>query len=145
MFNVSYRSLKILTALFWYTGGVVLILKGTGLLFKAAELKPHPVWLWLAAFAGLSIGTLKAIFLFSRSCQKNLARINALTHPKIWQFFKPGFFAFLLLMIVAGATLSQLAQNNYSFLISVAILDFSIATALIGSSYIFWIKNISVK
>ena len=145
MLNVSNRSLKIFSALFWYTGGIVLILKGISLLFTAAELKPDPIWLWLAIWAGLGIGTLKAKFLFSKICQRNLARIDALKQPKIWQFFKPGFFAFLLLMIITGATLSQLAHNNYPFLIGVAILDFSIAIALIGSSYIFWTQHAFVK
>ena len=145
MLNVSNRSLKILCALFWYTGGIVLILKGISLLFRATELKPDPIWLWLAVFAGLSLGTLKAKFLFNKSCQKNLARIDALEQPKIWQFFKPGFFAFLFLMIITGATLSRLAHNNYPFLIGFAILDFSIAIALIGSSYIFWTQHSFVK
>jgi len=145
MLNSSYRVLKVLSAIFWYTGGIVLLVKGISLLFRASELKPDPSWLWMAFFTGLGIGTLKAKFLFSKSCQKNLARIDALKQPKLWQFFKPGFFVFLLLMIITGATLSQLAQNNYPFLIGVAILDFSIAIALIGSSYIFWIKNIFVN
>ena len=138
MLNVSTRSLKIISALFWYIGGVVLMLRGSGLLFKADTLKPDQIWPWLAIIAGLLLGSLKARFLFIKSCQKNLARIGALKRPKIWQFFRPGFFVFLLLMIIGGAALSQLAPNNYPFLIGVVILDFSIAIALMGSSYIFW-------
>jgi hypothetical protein len=141
MYHASTSSLKILSALFWYIGGIVLILKGVSLLFKAAKLKPDQIWPWLAFFAGLGLGTLKAKFLFSKSCQRNLARIDALKQPRIWQFFRPGFFVLLLLMIVTGTTLSQLANNNYLFLIGVAILDFSIAIALIGSSYIFWTQD----
>jgi hypothetical protein len=139
MLNVSTRSLKILSALFWYIGGIILITKGISLLFDAAELKQNRAWLLgLAIFTGLAIGILKAAFLFSKSCRKNLLRIDTLTNPKIWQLFRPGFFIFLLLMTITGTTLSRLAQNHYFFLVGVAILDFSIAVALLGSSYVFW-------
>ncbi len=114
------------------------MLKGSSLLFKADTLKPDQIWPWLTIVAGLLLGSLKARFLFIKSCRKNLARIGALKRPKIWQFFRPRFFVFLLLMISGGAALSQLAPNNYPFLIGVAVLDFSIATALMESSYIFW-------
>ena len=145
MFYVSTQILKIFSAIFWHTGGIVLILKGVKLLLQAAELKPNTPWLFLATCVGLAIGILKALFLFNRTCQKNLSRIDSLQNPKIWQFFRPGFFIFLLLMILGGATLSGLAKNNYPFLISVATLDFSIATALLGSSYIFWTQRALVK
>jgi hypothetical protein len=127
-----------LAALFWYIGGIILVLKGGSLLIQADTLKPEQNWTWLAVVIGLLIGGLKAKYFFSKSCKKNLKRINFLSEPKIWQFFRPGFFLFLLIMIVTGVTLSRLAHNNYIFLISVAILDISIATALIGSSYVFW-------
>ncbi len=135
---VSTRSLKILAALVWYVGGIILLLKGSSLLLEADALKPEQGWPWLAAVAGLLFGGLKAKFLFTKSCHKNLDRIVALEHPKLWQFFRPRFFVMLTLMILVGATLSRLAHNNYIFLIGVAILDLSIAIALLGSSYIFW-------
>ena len=138
MLNVSHGSLKILCALFWYIGGIVLLLKGGSLLVEAERLKPGQIWPWLTVLAGLLLGGLKAKLLFRKSCQKNLARISALKQPKIWQFFTPRFFVLLSLMIIAGTNLSRLAQGNHPFLIGVAILDFSIAMALIGSSYIFW-------
>ena len=140
MLVVSTRSLKILAALVWYVGGIVLLLKGGSLLVEADALKPGQDWPWLAAVAGLFLGGLKARFLFNRSCQKNLDRIAALERPKLWQFFRPGFLVMLTIMVLAGATLSRLAHNNYPFLIGVAILDLGIAIALLGSSYVFW-KN----
>ncbi len=145
MVTVSNRTLNILAALVWYVGGIVLLLKGGSLLVEADLLKPEQNWSWLAAVAGFFMGGLKAKFLFSKSGQKNLARIAALNRPKIWQFFRPGFFVALTLMILTGATLSRLAHNNYPFLISVAILDLSIATALLGSSYVFWQQKTPVK
>ncbi len=138
MLVVSTRSLKILTALVWYVGGIILLLKGGSLLVEADALKPGQDWPWLAAAAGLFLGGLKAKFLFNKSCEKNLDRIAALERPKLWQFFRPRFFVALTVMILAGATLSRLAHNNYPFLIGVAILDLDIAIALIGSSYVFW-------
>jgi len=138
MLVVSTRSLKILAALVWYVGGTILLLKGRSLLVEADALKPEESWPWLAAVAGLILGGLKAKFLFNRSCQKNLDRIAALERPRVWQFFRPGFFAVLTVMILVGVTLSRLAHNNYPFLIGVAILDLGIGIALLGSSYVFW-------
>jgi len=134
----TFRTLKILAALLWYIGGIILILKGGSLLIKADMLKPEQNWTWLSIIIGVLIGGLKAKYIFSKSCKKNLTRIDLLKEPKVWQSFRPGFFLFLTIMIVTGATLSRVADNNYIFLISVAILDISIATALIGSSYVFW-------
>ena len=138
MLVASHRRLKILAALVWYVGGIVLLLKGSSLLVEAEALRPEQNWPWLAVFAGLFLGSLKAKYLFSRSCRKNLDRIAALEQPKLWQFYRPGFFAMLTLMILFGATLSKLAHNNYPFLISVGTLDLSLAIALLASSYFFW-------
>jgi hypothetical protein len=138
MFAVSQRSLKLLAALVWYIGGIVLLLKGGSLLIRAEEMKPGGIWPWPAAIIGPVLGILKAKFIFSRSCRKNLERIAALQRPRIWQFFRPGFFAALAVMILAGTVLSRLAYKNYSWLVGVATLDLAIAIALLGSSVIFW-------
>jgi len=134
----STRRLEVLAALVWYVGGIVLLPKGSSLLVEAEALRPEQNWPWLAVFAGLFLGGLKAKLLFSESCQKNLDRIAALERPKLRQFFRPGFFVMLTVMILAGATLSRLAHNNYPFLVGVGTLDLSLATALLGSSYVFW-------
>ena len=135
---VSARTLNILAALVWYIGSFVLLLKARSLLFEADALQSTQVWPWLGLVAGMVFGGLKAKFLFSKSCHKNLKRIATLKQPKLWQFFRPGFFFFLFIMIVTGATLSRMAHDNYPFLIGVAVLDLSIAVALLGSSYVFW-------
>ena len=145
MLVVSTRSLKILAALVWYVGGIILLLKGGSLLVEADALRPEQEWPWVAAVVGPVLGGLKAKFLFSKSCRKNLARIAALDQPKIWRFFSPRFFAVLTVMILTGATLSRLAHNNYAFLIGVAILDLGIAIALLGSSYVFWKQKAFVR
>jgi hypothetical protein len=138
---VSSRALKILAAVTWYAGGAVLLTKGGSLLIEAEALAPDRAWQWLAPLVGLVVGGLKARFIFSKSCRKNLDRIEALDQPKVWQFFRPGFFAALAVMALGGGTLSRLAHGNYPFLIGVAALDLSIAVALLGSSYVFWIRR----
>ena len=134
---MSTRRVKIVVAFIWYAGGVALTLKGWCLLADANTLQPDLVWPRLAIAAGVLIGFAKAKLLFIRSCRKNLERIDALAHPRIWHCFRPRFFLLLLAMILAGAILSNQAQNNYPFLIGVAVLDFSIATALYVSGYVF--------
>jgi hypothetical protein len=129
-----------LAAFVWYVGGVVLLVKGSSLLAEAYSLKPEQYWPWLAVAAGPVIGSIKGKFIFRKSCLKNLARINSLNQPKIWQFFKPWFFVVLAIMISFGATMARMAhtQHNYYFLIGVAIVDIDIGFALLWSSYIFW-------
>ncbi len=138
MLTVSHRALNILAALVWYVGGIVLLMKGSNLLLEAELLQPDKHWPWTAAVAALLVGGIKAKFLFSKSCRKNLVRIAALDQPKPWQFFRPVFFLFLLLMIMTGAALSNLAHGKYPFLLGIAALDFTIAVALLGSSYVYW-------
>ncbi len=145
LFAVSGRSLMLLAALVWYVGCIVLLLKAGSLLMAANSMRPTENWSWLAVFAGLIIGSMKAKFLFNKSCQKNLDRIAALSRPRIWQFFRPGFFVALMVMILIGTRLSALAHNNYLLSISVAILDISIAVALVVSSHIFWKQDSSAS
>ena len=140
MLTLSTRTLKISAALFWYTGSIVLFLKGSSLLLQANRINPKQHWIWLAIIIGMLFGLIKAKYLFRKICKNNIARINLLDKPKAWQFFRPGFFLFLTIMILVGTALSNMAHDNYPFLISVAILDFSLATALLASSYVFW-KN----
>jgi hypothetical protein len=138
MFTVSARTLNILSALVWYGGGIALLLKGRSLLAEAEALNPGLPWHWLGAVVALLLGGLQARFMFAESCRKNLDRIATLDEPKVWQFFRPGFFFFLALMIAAGATLSRLAHQSYAWLIAVAIIDWIVAVSLLGSSYVFW-------
>ena len=141
MLIVSHRALKIYAALVWYTGGIVLSIKGYSLLVEAEALQPDRHWPWTAAATALLVGGIKAKFLFSKSCRKNLARIDALNQPKIWQFFRPVFFLFLSLMILSGAALTNVAHGNYPLLIGIATLDITIAIALLGSSYVYWKRS----
>ena len=136
--TVSRRTLKILAGVVWHIGGIVLLIKAGTLLLEADSLRPEQNWQWIFVVVGLLLGGLKARYLFSRSCRKNLTRIETLDQPHIWQFFRPRFFLILTLMILAGATMSRLAEGHYPSLIGVGTLDLSLAIALLGSSIVFW-------
>ena len=140
MFNVSHLTLKILAALVWYSGFVVLYIKSINLLFQAETLNPDQLWIWLALISGLVIGIIKAKYLYKRLCIKNLERINALHQAKLWQFYRLRFFIFLFSMILLGSYFSRQIHDDYAMLISMAILEISIATALLCSSHCFWKK-----
>jgi len=137
----SARNLKILAGVVWYAGAVAMSLKGSRLLIEASALNPAGTWPWLAIVSGLLLGVIQGRLLFVKSCKRNLERIDCLTNPRIWQFFRPGFFLALLAMILTGASLSRLAHSHYPFLVAVAALDFGIASALLFSSYVFWTRN----
>lgn len=136
--RVSHRTLNILAALTWYGGAASLLRKGITLLLKEHARDPGNPGLWLALGAGLLFGGLKARFVFSANCRRNLARIAALRDPRLWQFFRPGFFVALAAMITTGALLSRLAREEPRAVLYVAAVDLTIGLALLGSSFVFW-------
>ncbi len=138
MLGTSRATLKILAAVVWYSGAIVLSIKSTTLLFQAYKLNPDLHWTWLAAFCGILIGAIKARYLYNRLCYKNLQRIAALQQPKIWNFYRIHFFVFLALMVSLGSYLSRLAHGNYSMLVIMAIIEMSVGIALLGSAHCFW-------
>ena len=138
---VSRRTLRLLAALTWYIGSFALLSKAGSLLCEASVLRPEGKWPFYAAFLGIFIGVIKAVYLFNRSCRNNLERIDRLSAPYLWSFFRPRFFILLTLMVATGATLSRLSHGNYLWLIGVGIVDLSVGIALLVSSRIFWKKR----
>jgi hypothetical protein len=136
--NVSKRTLQIIAAIIWYTGGLVLLVKGSALIKNAYLMDPQSNWTYLASILGIIIGMLKGKFLFSQSCKKNITRINALIDPRIWRCYRPGMLIFLVIVIPTGAWMSRAASGNFTFLCLVGALDLSIACALLSSSLVFW-------
>jgi len=131
--NVSPKTLKFLALVTWITGGVVLFLKGHALFAEAAGLRPGAELNSLPFLIAVPVGGLKARYLFLPACLKNLARIDALSDPKLWQFFRVSFFVFLFSMIILGAWLSRWASGSYGSLLTVSSVDLTLAVALLGS------------
>ena len=140
MFNTSTQTLKLLAALVWFSGAVVLFIKGFGMFFEAEQLNPGQLWTWLALSVGLILGSIKARYLFSRLCTKNLRRIERLSDPRLWHFYRVRFYVFLLVVSLSGLYVSQKAHGDYSMLIIMIIVDLSLATALLTSGNCFWKK-----
>ncbi|MEA3287201.1 MAG: hypothetical protein U9Q77_07480 [Candidatus Marinimicrobia bacterium] len=120
----------------------MLLTKGWTLSHAAQTLRPEGFGLIISWMAGISIGLIKTRFIFIKSCKKNMARIDALVSPKLWQFYRYQFFIALVIMILAGSFLSRASQGNHTFLVAVAILDISIGSALLFSSWIFWKQGV---
>ncbi len=135
--RVSRGTLKALAALTWYIGAGVLLYKGSGYVLGAlregAALPPVT-----AGVVGVVAGLARGRTMFLRACRGNLARIDALEEPRVWQFFRPGFFAALLVMIAGGAVLAWLAGTGYWGSVVVGGLELVIGTALLTSSVGFW-------
>ena len=139
--KTTKRTLIFLSAAVWYIGGVMLFRSGVELIRSAVDLKPGGFWPWVAVLAGLILGIIQAKIIFTRSCRKNLHRINSLEDPRIWQFYRPGFFLALAIMITSGILLNHWAQGYYFYMLGVAGLDFALTVSLLGSSYVYWTKN----
>lgn len=84
------------------------------------------------------IGRMKGKWVMAKSFRKNLARIDNLEDPRIWQFYTPVFFFVLILMITAGVTLSRMAGANYAFTLIVGGIDLAFSLGLAVSTLIFW-------
>ncbi len=138
MISVSKRTLNIIAASVWVIGAVILLTKSIILIQKAEAIKPDKIWIFIPVLLALIFGGIKAKFVISKSCKRNLKRIAALKDPKLHQFYSPAFFLILILMISAGIVLSKFANDNFALLISAATLDLSIAIALFGGVYIYW-------
>jgi hypothetical protein len=136
--KVSQRTLMITAAIIWYGGGISLLFKGGALIKNVYAIDAQSIWTYLAPILGIIIGLLKGRFLFSKSCEKNIKRIKALTDPRIRQCFSPGMLIFLAIIIPTGAWMSRAAAGNLTFLCLVGALDLSIACALLSSSIVFW-------
>jgi hypothetical protein len=139
--KTSQKTLVILAAIVWIVGGMMLFRSGVELINLAMDLRPEVSWHWLAILLGIGLGIFQALTIFTRSCRKNIQRIRSLKEPKIWQFFRPGFFLALALMISTGIVLDRFSKGHYFFMLVVAVLDFALTISLWGSSYIFWTEG----
>ncbi|NQV42816.1 MAG: hypothetical protein HQ506_10715 [Candidatus Marinimicrobia bacterium] len=140
--TVSHNTLKLLAALVWYIGPIILFTKGADLANQAFDMEPKGWGRQFSWIAGLTVGLIKTRYIFLKSCRKNMARIDALESPKLWEFYRLRFFFSLGMMMLLGATLSRVSTGNHAFLVAVATLDISIGTALLLSSKVFWEQSV---
>lgn len=140
--TVSHNTLKLLAAIVWYIGPIILFTKGADLANQAFDMEPKGWGRQFSWIAGITVGLIKTRYIFLKSCRKNMARIDALESPKIWEFYRLRFFFSLGMMMLLGATLSRVSTGNHAFLVAVATLDISIGTALLLSSKVFWEQSV---
>lgn len=138
MFELSREGVIRLAALIWYGGSGVLLVKSSGLLLAAEGLNPGQPWVWLAIIAGLLLGGVKARYLFSGFCRKNILRINALQGRRPWHCYRGRFYLFLLTMVLLGGWCARLAEGDYGLLLLLALVELSVATALLAGGRCFW-------
>jgi hypothetical protein len=131
------KRLKVLAFVVWYVGFVALSLKSYKLFKEAYLIDSNLSYIFLFLVIGFWLSVLKTKYIFIGSCQKNLARIEALENPKIWQFYRIGFFIFLVFVISLGAFLSRMASGDYWFLMGVGVVDMALALALFFSGFVF--------
>jgi len=132
------KTLKTLALLVWYIGFIALSLKSYKLFNEAYTLNHNLTYLITFLILGFLLSLLKTKYIFTHSCQKNLQRIEGLENPKIWQFYRVGFFIFLVGVISLGAFLSRMASGDYYFLLSVGMVDMALALALFFSGFEFF-------
>jgi len=140
--RTSKKVLIILSAGVWYIGGIMLFRSGFELLLLSTGIRPGENWPWVFIGLGILLGVFQASMIFNHSCRKNITRIKQLEDPRIWQFFRPGFFLALAVMISSGILLNHLSQGRYFFMLGVAAVDFALTISLLGSSYVFWIEKL---
>jgi len=137
-------ALKMLAMLVWYIGFIALALKSYALFAEAYTIDSNLYLLVAILLAGLLLSLLKTRYIFAPACRKNLARIEALDQPRIWQFNRVGFFLFLAGVISLGAWLSRMAAGDYAFLVSVGVVDMALSLALFFSGFVFFEKSIKI-
>ncbi len=136
----SKKTLKLLAAIAWIFGGLVLFFKGYILIKEANSISYNMEMISMVLVVAFIIGQIKSKFIMEKFCKNNLIRIAGLREPKIYQFFELRFFLFLLIMIFTGLFLSSFASGNYNYLLFVGTIDLTLSTALLKSSTRFF-KN----
>ena len=136
--KTTKKTLVYLAAAVWYIGGIMLFRSGLELVIQVHGLKEAILWPTIFIISGIVLGIIQALFIFRHSCRKNMQRINQLEDPRLWQFFRPGFFLALAIMITSGILMDHFAKGHYYSMLTVAAVDFALTISLLGSSYVFW-------
>jgi hypothetical protein len=140
--QISKTALINLAAFIWFCGGVVLIIKGCVMLRAAFALDSLMLWISVTFVGGIIVGLIKARFIFIHALKKNLKRIKALSYPAYpWQCYRIGFFIFLAVVITLSKFMTSWSEGHFVYILLIAALDLSIATALLSTGFLFWYKQ----
>jgi len=129
-------------AFIWFCGGVVLVIKGCVMLKAAFALDPLMLWVVVTSAVGIIVGLIKAKFIFIHALKKNIKRIGNLSLPVYpWQCYRVGFFIFLAVVITLSKFMTSWSEGHFVYILLIAALDLSIATALLSTGFLFWQKQ----
>ncbi len=141
MIQSSKSTLVKLAAIGWYVGVMVLGLKSTTLFIEFRQSGLADSRLASAVVVGVLLGLLKERYLFSRVCKRNLMRIQSLAEPKVWQFFRFRLFFLIGTMVLLSNYLLMISEKLIIGKIALAVIEESVAIALLISSRQFWKAN----
>lgn len=130
--------LRVLAALIWYGSGALLLTAGA-LLLAAAAARRADLGPLLLSFCGaglLGVGLARCVLY--PVCTSNLARIDQLDAPGVWQALSPRTCGTFGAVILIGIGIPFIAEFDYAMLLAFGALDFGLATALFGSGIAFW-------
>ncbi len=129
----------------WGMVGLLLIYKGSALFQLAAqEQNATQVVIFGSLMAGLIVGSLKGLFVLSKTAKKNRLRIEALSAPiKIHHTFAKPFYFVIIGMMLLGYFLRTMNQYIGGYVV-VAAIYCGIGLALIIGSRAYWLSESGV-
>lgn len=137
---VSQRTLKNMAGGLWLAAGAWLCTFGGLMLSWARRDEGAAVWaLGLAVLGGLAVGWVKGRYALGQTAARNIARIEKLKEPRLWQFLGLRTVIVIGLMIGLGKGLRALAEaghiGGYTVVGGVYI---GIGVALLRSAFLYW-------
>lgn len=134
---VQKRTLLLIAGCTWSIAGGILLTRG---LVSLIRLNDHLV---LELLAGIILGIIFYVFLFTGISGKHILRINLIRidHPCFFSFFNFRSYMMMAIMITAGITLRKLNVINPDYLYSFYL---AMGIPLLASAYRFfysWYKN----
>lgn len=123
----------------WGMVGLLLIYKGSGLFQLAAqEQNTTQAVIFSSLIAGLIVGSLKGLFVLSKTAKKNKLRIQSLEAPvKIHHTFAKPFYGVIVGMMLLGFFLRTMNQYIGGYVV-VAAIYCGVGLALIIGSRTYW-------
>lgn len=109
--RTSATTLKKIAGVVWLGVGVMLAVRGLGMVFVKADASAAGAATSLVL--GVLLGSAKGKFALGQAARRNIKRIDALADPRIWHVFAPMFAVLIALMIGVGAALRAAAARGW--------------------------------